>query len=63
MSKENIDKGAKHKIKKMPFICASSASKSYNMGVNIQTALSMIEVSTYYIKVININNNKIIKTT
>ncbi|KAL5238072.1 hypothetical protein ACI65C_005482 [Semiaphis heraclei] len=63
VSKENIDKGAKHKIKKMPFICASSASKSYNMGVNIQTALSMIEVSTYYIKVININNNKIIKTT
>ncbi|XP_015376266.1 PREDICTED: uncharacterized protein LOC107170615 [Diuraphis noxia] len=43
VSNENIDKEAKHKMKKMPFISASSASKSYNIGVNIQSTLSMIK--------------------
>jgi len=45
VSNENFVKEVKCKMKKMPFICASSASKSYNMGVNIQTTLSMIKVS------------------
>ncbi|XP_060844650.1 uncharacterized protein LOC132924385 [Rhopalosiphum padi] len=43
VSNENLLKETKQKLKKMPFICASSANKSYNMGVNIQTTLSMIK--------------------
>lgn len=45
-------------MKKIPFICASSANKSHNMGVNIQTTLSMIKVSiNCYIITTNTNNS------
>ncbi|XP_003243462.1 uncharacterized protein LOC100569418 [Acyrthosiphon pisum] len=43
VSNGNLVKESKNKVKKMPFFCASSASKSYNMCVNIQTTLSMIK--------------------
>ncbi|VVC35123.1 Hypothetical protein CINCED_3A011163 [Cinara cedri] len=42
-------KNTKEKDTKHPFICAGSANKSYHIGINMQTAMSIVKVSTVII--------------
>ncbi|CAH1732705.1 unnamed protein product [Aphis gossypii] len=63
---ENLLKETKNKVKKIPFICASSANKSHNMGINIQTTMSMIKQfpgqSYDDLDSMNVSNNFLIET-